>query len=73
MFYLIPQAEYPTLPVDLKGATFSHVFGINTTSLEHFLLSRKIKGPCWLDIKTPRKEGCRFRGSGSALGPGGEH
>uniref|UniRef100_A0A8C5CAG0 DNA polymerase n=1 Tax=Gadus morhua TaxID=8049 RepID=A0A8C5CAG0_GADMO len=47
-------AEYPTLPVDLKGATFSHVFGINTSSLEHFLLSRKIKGPCWLDIKTPQ-------------------
>ncbi|KAG7275052.1 hypothetical protein CRUP_001772, partial [Coryphaenoides rupestris] len=50
-------AEYPTLPVDLKGATFSHVFGANTSSLEHFLLSRKIKGPCWLDVKTPRKEG----------------
>lgn len=47
-------AEYPPLPVDLKGATFSHVFGTNTSSLEHFLLSRKIKGPCWLDIKTPQ-------------------
>lgn len=47
-------AEHPTLPSDLKGATFSHVFGTNTTSLEHFLLSRKIKGPCWLDIKTPQ-------------------
>lgn len=47
-------AEYPPLPSDLKGATFSHVFGTNTSSLEHFLLSRKIKGPCWLDIKTPQ-------------------
>ncbi|CAJ1082305.1 DNA polymerase alpha catalytic subunit [Xyrichtys novacula] len=47
-------AEYPALPSDLKGATFSHVFGTNTSSLEHFLLSRKIKGPCWLDIKTPQ-------------------
>ncbi|KAK7879394.1 hypothetical protein WMY93_030730 [Mugilogobius chulae] len=47
-------AEHPPLPSDLKGATFSHVFGTNTSSLEHFLLSRKIKGPCWLDIKTPQ-------------------
>uniref|UniRef100_A0A8C8JSX9 DNA polymerase n=1 Tax=Oncorhynchus tshawytscha TaxID=74940 RepID=A0A8C8JSX9_ONCTS len=47
-------AEYLSLPSDLKGATFSKVFGTNTSSLEHFLLSRKIKGPCWLDIKTPQ-------------------
>ncbi|KAJ8010866.1 hypothetical protein DPEC_G00079590 [Dallia pectoralis] len=47
-------AEYPSLPSDLKGATFSKVFGTNTSSLEHLLLSRKIKGPCWLDIKTPQ-------------------
>lgn len=53
---LFVQAEFPALPSDLKGETFSHVFGTNTSFLEHFLLSRKIKGPCWLDIKTPRKE-----------------
>ncbi|XP_062235856.1 DNA polymerase alpha catalytic subunit isoform X1 [Platichthys flesus] len=47
-------AEFPALPTDLKGATFSHIFGTNTSSLEHFLLSRKIRGPCWLDIKTPQ-------------------
>ncbi|KAK1884775.1 DNA polymerase alpha catalytic subunit, partial [Dissostichus eleginoides] len=47
-------AEFPALPLDLKGATFSHTFGTNISSLEHFLLSRKIKGPCWLDIKTPQ-------------------
>ncbi|KAJ8385816.1 hypothetical protein AAFF_G00181720 [Aldrovandia affinis] len=47
-------AEMPTLPSDLKGATFSHVFGTNTSSLEHFLLSRKIRGPCWLDVRTPQ-------------------
>lgn len=54
-FIFVLQAEFPALPSDLKGATFSHVFGTNTSSLEHFLLSRKIKGPCWLDIQTPRK------------------
>uniref|UniRef100_A0A8D3CJN3 DNA polymerase n=1 Tax=Scophthalmus maximus TaxID=52904 RepID=A0A8D3CJN3_SCOMX len=47
-------AEYPALPSDLKGKTFSHIFGTNTSSLENFLLSRKIRGPCWLDIKTPQ-------------------
>ncbi|XP_028815477.1 DNA polymerase alpha catalytic subunit isoform X2 [Denticeps clupeoides] len=47
-------AEMPQLPSDLKGSTFSHVFGTNTSSLELFLLSRKIRGPCWLDIKTPQ-------------------
>lgn len=45
----------PQLPSNLKGSTFSHVFGTNTSSLEHFLLSRKIRGPCWLDVKTPRE------------------
>ncbi|TSK98505.1 DNA polymerase alpha catalytic subunit [Bagarius yarrelli] len=47
-------AEMPQLPSGLKGSTFSHVFGTNTSSLEHFLLSRKIRGPCWLDVKTPQ-------------------
>uniref|UniRef100_A0A6Q2XJS3 DNA polymerase n=1 Tax=Esox lucius TaxID=8010 RepID=A0A6Q2XJS3_ESOLU len=50
-------AEYPSLPSDLKGATFSKIFGTNTSSLEHLLLSRKIKGPCWLDIQTPQLTG----------------
>ncbi|XP_051538703.1 DNA polymerase alpha catalytic subunit isoform X3 [Myxocyprinus asiaticus] len=47
-------AELPPLPAELKGSTFSHVFGTNTSSLEHFLLNRKIRGPCWLDVKTPQ-------------------
>ncbi|NXX91398.1 DPOLA polymerase, partial [Centropus bengalensis] len=47
-------AECPRLPQDLKGQTFSHVFGTNTSSLELLLLSRKIKGPCWLEIKNPQ-------------------
>ncbi|XP_061096553.1 DNA polymerase alpha catalytic subunit isoform X2 [Conger conger] len=47
-------AELPALPSDLKGATFSHIFGTNTSSLEHFLLSRKIRGPCWLDVSSPQ-------------------
>ncbi|KAK2155699.1 hypothetical protein LSH36_233g04020 [Paralvinella palmiformis] len=47
-------AEYPQLPSDLKGETFSRVFGTNTSSLELFLLGRKLKGPSWIDIKMPQ-------------------
>ncbi|ELW48287.1 DNA polymerase alpha catalytic subunit [Tupaia chinensis] len=47
-------AEGPQLPQDLKGETFSHVFGTNTSSLELFLMNRKIKGPCWLEVKNPQ-------------------
>ncbi|XP_058147839.1 DNA polymerase alpha catalytic subunit [Dasypus novemcinctus] len=47
-------AELPQLPQDLKGETFSHVFGTNTSSLELFLMNRKIKGPCWLEVQNPQ-------------------
>ncbi|XP_016064788.1 PREDICTED: DNA polymerase alpha catalytic subunit isoform X2 [Miniopterus natalensis] len=47
-------SEMPQLPQDLKGETFSHVFGTNTSSLELFLMNRKIKGPCWLEVKNPQ-------------------
>ncbi|KAM3836858.1 DNA polymerase alpha catalytic subunit [Vipera latastei] len=47
-------AEYCRLPQDLKGETFSHVFGTNTSSLELLLINRKIKGPSWLEIKNPQ-------------------
>ncbi|XP_044767843.1 DNA polymerase alpha catalytic subunit isoform X3 [Neomonachus schauinslandi] len=48
------KAEMPQLPQDLKGETFSHVFGTNTSSLEMFLMNRKIRGPCWLEVKNPQ-------------------
>ena len=51
---LFQQAEYPALPSDLCGQTFSHVFGTNTSSLELFLLERQIKGPGWLDVTLPQ-------------------
>ncbi|KAM6447113.1 DNA polymerase alpha catalytic subunit isoform 2-T2 [Liasis olivaceus] len=47
-------AEFCRLPQDLKGETFSHVFGTNTSSLELLLVSRKIKGPSWLEVKNPQ-------------------
>ena len=44
-------SDYPALPPDLKGETFSRVFGTPQTSLEFFLLEQKLKGPGWLYIK----------------------
>jgi DNA polymerase alpha subunit A len=40
----------PALPNDLKGETFSHVFGSNTNLFEQFVLWKNIMGPCWLKI-----------------------
>lgn len=40
--------DKPALPVDLKGETFSHVFGTNTALFEQFVLWKRIMGPCWL-------------------------
>lgn len=42
--------DKPTLPVDLKGETFSHAFGTNTALFEQFVLWKRIMGPCWLQF-----------------------
>lgn len=52
MIYLIKASDY-ALPNTLQGETFSHVFGTNTGFLELFLIERKIKGPCWLNVINP--------------------
>lgn len=43
--------EKPALSMDLKGETFSHVFGSNTALFEQFVLWKNIMGPCWLKIE----------------------
>ena len=43
-------AKYGRFRDNLQGSTFSHVFGNNSSSLELFLLDRKIRGPSWLNI-----------------------
>ncbi|XP_067131539.1 DNA polymerase alpha catalytic subunit [Centruroides vittatus] len=58
-------ANFPALPADVSGNTFSHIFGTNTSSLEQLLLDCKLKGPCWLEIKcpvvsTPPVSWCKF-------------
>ncbi|KAI9741636.1 MAG: DNA-directed DNA polymerase alpha catalytic subunit pol1 [Cirrosporium novae-zelandiae] len=39
------------LPTDLRGETFSHIFGTNTALFEQFVLWKNIMGPCWLRIE----------------------
>jgi len=36
------------VPPGIKGTSFSHVFGAQTSLLERLLLTRRIKGPSWL-------------------------
>ena len=43
--------EKTQLPIDLKGETFSHVFGTNTSLFEQFVMWKNIMGPCWLQIE----------------------
>lgn len=40
----------PEIPMGTTGATFSHIFGSNTTAFELLVLKRRIMGPCWLNI-----------------------
>ncbi|KAF2145162.1 uncharacterized protein K452DRAFT_356464 [Aplosporella prunicola CBS 121167] len=42
--------DKPAIPVDLRGETFSQVFGANTALFEQFVLWKNIMGPCWLKI-----------------------
>jgi DNA polymerase alpha subunit A len=43
--------DKPVLPMDVRGETFSHVFGTNTSLFEQFVLWKNIMGPCWLTIQ----------------------
>ncbi|RPB23617.1 hypothetical protein L211DRAFT_825151 [Terfezia boudieri ATCC MYA-4762] len=53
--YLHVLYPYTDAPLEIdqntKYETFSHVFGTHTALFEQFVLSRKIMGPCWLNIK----------------------
>ncbi|KAK9239684.1 hypothetical protein V1525DRAFT_397320 [Lipomyces kononenkoae] len=50
LMVLYPYSPKP-LPQDLKGETYSHVFGTNTPIFEQFVLLRRVMGPCWLELK----------------------
>ncbi|KAI8620567.1 DNA polymerase family B-domain-containing protein [Chytriomyces sp. MP71] len=46
--------NFPAIPTDTSGVTFSHVFGATTSALENFVIKRKIMGPCWIRIEKPQ-------------------
>lgn len=43
--------KFPTPNPKNKYSTIAHIFGANTSPIESFILERKVKGPCWLEIK----------------------
>ena len=47
---VVYSAEFPPLPFDASGVTYSKVFGSQTSCLERLLLKRRIMGPCWLHL-----------------------
>ncbi|KAI8044811.1 hypothetical protein M5D96_000983 [Drosophila gunungcola] len=40
----------PNVSAGKKYNSIAHIFGSTTNALERFLLERKIKGPCWLQV-----------------------
>lgn len=46
-------ANCPSMSSDYNGPSIEAVFGTSSNALELLLIERKIKGPCWLDIKSP--------------------
>lgn len=44
-------ACYPTIDANYSGQAIECVFGTTVNALELLLIERKIKGPCWLDVK----------------------
>ncbi|CAG8628060.1 15156_t:CDS:10, partial [Dentiscutata erythropus] len=46
----------PSYPSDLSGKTFSRIFGTQSSAAELFLIKRKIKGPCWLEIEGAQEQ-----------------
>ncbi|CAM4970193.1 unnamed protein product [Rotaria socialis] len=51
----IVEMKYParctSLPTDLQGDSFQCIYGANQSCLEYVLIEKKLKGPCWLNIK----------------------
>ncbi|XP_015788269.1 DNA polymerase alpha catalytic subunit [Tetranychus urticae] len=44
-------SNYPQLPADLKGSTFSKVFGTSQTPLERLIIEVNLRGPGWIRVK----------------------
>lgn len=51
--YQTKKCRSVTIPAELEGETFYHVFSANADIFETFVLQRNVMGPCWLEIKNP--------------------
>ena len=49
-FKIAYNSKYPTLPTDLRGETFSRIFGATTSLAELLLVKCKVMGPSWLRV-----------------------
>jgi DNA polymerase alpha subunit A len=54
-------SKFSPIPSDLKGETFSRVFGSNTSLTELLLVKCKIQGPSWLRISGAERQDKRGR------------
>ncbi len=45
-----------TLPADISGKTFSHIFGTQTSARESLIIKRKLMGPSWLKITNAKED-----------------
>jgi DNA polymerase alpha subunit A len=48
--------KFDRLPEDTKGRTYSAIMGTQASTLETFLIKRKIMGPSWLVIKNAKPQ-----------------
>uniref|UniRef100_A0A182J684 DNA polymerase n=1 Tax=Anopheles atroparvus TaxID=41427 RepID=A0A182J684_ANOAO len=44
-------AKLPPPSLEKRYRTIAHIFGTNTNVVEQFLLERKVKGPCWMELR----------------------
>jgi len=54
-------SKFPPIPSDLKGESFSRVFGANTSLTELLLVKCKVQGPSWLRIAGAIRQDKRAR------------
>ena len=48
-------AKHGMLDNGIEGKHFSKCFVARTNCLENFLIKRRIMGPCWIEIREPKK------------------
>lgn len=47
-------ADQQSLPSNIEGQTFSHIFNTSQTPMEKMILDLKLRGPCWMKLVDPK-------------------